>query len=65
MAKEQYKDCDELFDDDGNGICEGQKVRVNGDFGGIERLDGNNKFHIEGWPTDKIIESVEVIIGGS
>ena len=61
MAKEQYTDCDELFDDDGNGICEGQKVSVNGDSVGRVRLDGNNKFHIKGWPAGKIIESLEVI----
>lgn len=57
----QFNDCDELFDDDGNGICDGEKVRVNGDFIGKVHLTDDGKFSIEGWPNDKIIESLEVL----
>lgn len=60
MANQQTP-CDELFDDDGNGICEGQEVRVNGSHIGKVHIDGEGKFHIDGWPHDQIIESLEIL----
>lgn len=61
MTREQYTDCEELFDASGVAICEGDEVRVNGAYVAHAHLDGNSKFHIDGWPTGAVIESLEVI----
>jgi hypothetical protein len=61
MSKEQYTNCDELFDDDGKSICDGDKVLVNGEHVGKVYFNENHKFHIEDWPIDNPIESLEVI----
>lgn len=58
---EQKTPCDKLFDDDGNEVCEGALVRVNGEYVGKVHIKGEMKFHIEGWPADEIIQSLEVV----
>ena len=61
MKNQQYTDCNELFDDDGEGICDGQVVLVNGSHKGRVHLDGRGNFQIEGWTAQQVIESLEVI----
>lgn len=61
MTRQQHTECEELFDDEGVAICDGDEVRVNGEYEGRAHLDGNGRFHIEGWPTNGQIESLEVI----
>lgn len=61
MTREQYTDREELFDDNGVAICDGDEVRVNGVYIAHAHLDGNSKFQIDGWLTGAVIESLEVI----
>ena len=61
MQKEQRTECEELFDDQGEPICDGQMVRVNGDYVRKVHVDGGGLFHIDGWPRHILIQSLEVV----
>ncbi len=58
---DRYHNCDELFDDDGEPVCDGDTVQVNGSFIGKVHISEEGKFRIDGWPDDAIIYSLEVI----
>ncbi len=58
---DRYTECDELFDDDGEPVCDGDKVLINNHFEGVVRISAEGIFTVDGWPADKIIDNLEVI----
>jgi hypothetical protein len=52
---------DELFNDDGEPVCDGDTVEANGTYIGNVPISEEGKFRIEGWPDDAIIHSLEVV----
>lgn len=61
MENNEQTDFDKFFDDDGDGVTDGQLVRVNGSHVGKITLIGDGDFVVEGWPVDDIVDTLEVV----